>query len=262
MADLARRHVYFWERRTLYATTSNVTGWHRHFGASIAVSTRDTFRLETRERGGRYAAALVPPNLEHRALVPDARMVVLIVDPDSPDFRPLLRGLRPSSIRAIEGSVFAASREALDRIVDGRAAPAEVEACAASMVSLLARQEAVVLDPRVATVLERIRASFPDVPPLATLAADVGLSPNRLMTVFKKSLGLPIRRYLLWLRLRGCVRWLVDGANLTDTAHAAGFADSAHFSRVFRENFGMRPSEVFSADGSTVVRVMDAAARP
>jgi AraC-like DNA-binding protein len=32
--------------------------------------------------------------------------------------------------------------------------------------------------------------------------------------------------------------------SLTEAAHAAGFASSAHFSAAFREMFGMMPSEL------------------
>lgn len=35
-----------------------------------------------------------------------------------------------------------------------------------------------------------------------------------------------------------------DGRDLTSAAAASGFADSAHFSRVFRGMFGLTPSEV------------------
>ena len=35
-----------------------------------------------------------------------------------------------------------------------------------------------------------------------------------------------------------------DGLSLTETAHAAGFASSAHFSTAFRDMFGMMPSEL------------------
>jgi AraC-like DNA-binding protein len=254
-----KRHVYIWERKTLYATTSNETGWHRHFGASIAVSPDRPFRLETRKNGRDYMAALVPPNLEHRALAPEARMIVLLVDPDSPDFRPLLGGLTPSSIQDLDPALFSPCLKQMKQIIDGSASVSVVEKCAEAMVRVLQREAPSPLDSRIEGVLLRIRSTFPDVPPLALLAREQEISPNRLMTLFKASLGLPIRRYLLWIRLRESVRWLEGGANLTDTAHAAGFADSAHLSRVFRENFGMPPSVIFSPGAATVVRILDSA---
>ena len=36
----------------------------------------------------------------------------------------------------------------------------------------------------------------------------------------------------------------LDGVSLTEAAHAAGFASSAHFSTAFRDMFGMMPSEL------------------
>ena len=249
------RHLFIWERRTLYATTSNLTGWHRHFGASIAVSTDAPFRLESRNEGSEFLAALVPPNLEHRALAPETRMAVLIVDPDSVDFRPLVNGLSTTSIRALDRAAFLPCLKQMDQIIDGKADDRLVEKVADAMVTLLHREAPAPLDARIAGVLERIRSTFPNVPPLTILAREQNISSNRLMTLFKQSLGLPIRRYLLWLRLRDCVRWLERGNNLTDTAHAAGFADSAHLSRVFRDNFGMKPSDIFGAGSAAVVRM-------
>jgi AraC-like DNA-binding protein len=35
-------------------------------------------------------------------------------------------------------------------------------------------------------------------------------------------------------------------ADLTQAAHAAGFYDSAHFSRCFKEWFGIKPSAVYN----------------
>ena len=51
--------------------------------------------------------------------------------------------------------------------------------------------------------------------------------------------GLPFRTYLLWQRLTKAVELFAAGSTLTDAAHDAGFADSAHLSRTFRRMFGI-----------------------
>jgi AraC family transcriptional regulator len=57
--------------------------------------------------------------------------------------------------------------------------------------------------------------------------------------LFVEQTGLPFRTYLLWLRLTKAVESMAAGASLTEAAHEAGFADSAHFSRTFRRMFGV-----------------------
>ncbi|ATB26720.1 Transcriptional regulator, AraC family [Melittangium boletus DSM 14713] len=99
------------------------------------------------------------------------------------------------------------------------------------------------IHPRVRKVLRLLR----DLPPegdasLPTLAAQVGLSPGRLMHAFTESIGLPLRPYLAWLRLQRAAAGIVSGMSLGEAAHAAGFTDSAHMSRTFRRMLGMPPS--------------------
>ncbi|MEO6051520.1 MAG: helix-turn-helix domain-containing protein [Pyrinomonadaceae bacterium] len=53
---------------------------------------------------------------------------------------------------------------------------------------------------------------------------------------------MPVRRYLLWQRLRDAMHQLAHGSSLTETAHAAGFADSAYLTRTFRGMLGIAPS--------------------
>jgi AraC family transcriptional regulator len=73
---------------------------------------------------------------------------------------------------------------------------------------------------------------------LADAAALVSLSKPRLRHLFVEQTGLPFRTYLLWLRLMKGLDEFAAGASLTEAAHDAGFADSAHFSRTFRRMFG------------------------
>lgn len=79
------------------------------------------------------------------------------------------------------------------------------------------------------------------------LARAVGTSESWMTHNFSRMTGLPIRRYVLWRRLRLAVEAALAGATLTGAAHHAGFADSAHLSRTFRDNFGITPSRLLTA---------------
>lgn len=74
------------------------------------------------------------------------------------------------------------------------------------------------------------------------VAARVGISPSRLTHLFTEQVGIPLRRYVLWLRLRTAIERVRAGADLTDAAHTAGFADSAHLTRTCHSMFGLPPS--------------------
>lgn len=79
---------------------------------------------------------------------------------------------------------------------------------------------------------------------VSNLAATIGVSTSRLTHVFSTEVGIPLRSYARWLRLVRATELLADGDTITEAAHAAGFTDAAHFSRVFKAMFGLTPSEV------------------
>jgi AraC-like DNA-binding protein len=58
-------------------------------------------------------------------------------------------------------------------------------------------------------------------------------------------IGVPFQRFVLWRRLAAAFERLVAGATITEAAHAAGFADAAHFARTIRAMFGIRASDIF-----------------
>ena len=99
-------------------------------------------------------------------------------------------------------------------------------------------------DRRIQAVFEHVRAHTEDKILLEDLARRVHLSPGRLGHLFKDQVGVPVRRFLLWARLRRAHKHILRGASLTAAAHEAGFADSAHFSRAYRRLFGVSPSRM------------------
>lgn len=71
------------------------------------------------------------------------------------------------------------------------------------------------------------------------LAQAAHLSLSQLERLFGDRLGLPVRRLVLWRRLRLALAHVLAGSSLTAAAHEAGFADSAHFSRTMKKLFGV-----------------------
>lgn len=75
------------------------------------------------------------------------------------------------------------------------------------------------------------------------IARHVSLSESRLRHLFTEQVGIPLTKYILWVRVKVAIReMLKPGATLSDAAHQAGFTDHAHFTRTFRRMFGVSPS--------------------
>ncbi len=77
------------------------------------------------------------------------------------------------------------------------------------------------------------------------IADNIHLSQSQFIYLFKKQMGIPVRRYLLWLRLLEAIKQIMNGDSLTMAAHSCGFADSAHLSRTFKRMFGLTPAGLF-----------------
>lgn len=89
------------------------------------------------------------------------------------------------------------------------------------------------LDRRVAHAIESLRIDAP--------VADAGISRAHLAELFVRDVGTSMRTYRLWRRLlRALVAFTHSDA--TGAAHAAGFADLAHFSRTCRRMLGYTPT--------------------
>lgn len=97
-------------------------------------------------------------------------------------------------------------------------------------------------DERIVHVLEYLRKNLPVAPTVAEVAAEVYLSPSRLLHLFKAECGIGLGEYMLKLRLREARRYLLTNEPpISQVAAMAGFSDQSHFSALFRREFGLPP---------------------
>ena len=95
------------------------------------------------------------------------------------------------------------------------------------------------IDRRIARIVEALRDPTGEDRAPAMRASR--LSAAHLQALFARDVGLPLRSYALWRRLLHGLSH-VGPLDLTASAHAAGFADLAHFSRTCRRMLGYAPS--------------------
>lgn len=90
-----------------------------------------------------------------------------------------------------------------------------------------------------------MEANLEAVETVADLAAQVGLSPRRLESLFQQSLGTSPGAYRLSLRLAAAHRMLTDTSHpLAEIALRTGFSGAPALARAFRAKHGVTPSSL------------------
>ncbi|MEP7065601.1 MAG: AraC family transcriptional regulator [Gemmatimonadota bacterium] len=91
-------------------------------------------------------------------------------------------------------------------------------------------------------VEEALEAAITDPPPVDTLAAIAGVHPTHLLRTFRKYHGSTIANFVRARRLHKARTQLATTDHpLSMIALETGFADQAHFTRVFKHAFGDTP---------------------
>ena len=256
-ADLAAPpfRLYAWPQRLLVVGPSHASGSHRHHAVQIACGLHGPVAYRSPLGDCAGDLVLIPPDIAH-AHDAFGAAAVLYLDAEGDDWAQLRAG-GEGALRALPCAprLRGLARDAAARAGDACAASA---AARAYVEALLPRAETAVApdDALVATVCALVRERLGGTVTLTALAAAVHRSPSRLAHRFRAATGLPLRRYVLWRRLRAAVETAMRGASLTEAAHAAGFADSAHLSRTFRATFGIAPSFLFER-GRLAVTFLD-----
>ncbi len=209
------------------------TDVHAHHAVQIITATTSFTVRDEHGNGHRGTKVVVPADAPHRIEVGAQEGTVVFLEPESvPGRSAHLRAVRSGWIVA---PVLTPTRR--------RALAAVVDELVEHLAPVLTGDEATPRHPAVDAALRLLPCLVAAGPVSGTdLAAEVGLSVSRLTHLFTDQVGIPLRRYVLWSRLRLAVMRVQAGDDLTGAAHGAGFSDSAHLTRTTREMFGLPPS--------------------
>src|SRR5262245_3140219 len=242
-----RGRAYFRDDRVFYVGPDIPSVLHAHHAAQVCISLSGPLRIRSSPsaRWRRCDGAIIPPDVPHETDPPVPLIATFWLDADAPEARSIvpahardtIRALDPSRVRALVPGLHRCWQERFDAT---RAAGVLPDSIRLLLPSLVDSQPA--LDPRVVEARDLLRAAPERRLAIGEVARAVSLSPSRLAYLFRSQLGVPVRRYLLWLRLRDAVQEMTRGATITRAAHAAGFADTPHLDRTFRRMLGFTPS--------------------
>lgn len=223
---------------------------HRHISASLLVGLDQTFQLQVDGQWRRTRAAVVSPDVIQALDPGHASMWIAQMDPDSRHWR---------ALRHLVGDAGSADLN-LDRLdlpsVQEQGCEA-VERCLEGLLTSAGRSVEP-LDERVSRVCGMLRRELPEKLDVSLLAGYVGLSSSRLSHLFREQTGVPLRRFLLHLKMNRALAFWEPGKSVSQLASEAGFYDQPHLVRTTRDMFDALPSEYVTAGSFRVCRCQSA----
>lgn len=225
--------------RALYQGDLPTTSWHCHASPVLLLGLSGRFALHLRHQhhDERHTcrSALVSSGVEHVMDAAGEEVAAIYLEPDSAEARSL-----GQHFKALGSVIFDVATPVRTRTVT------QTRLCSFDLPALLALrwQAAAPIDRRVARSLHHLR--HPDLAACRrdTVAAGVHLSASRFNHLFSSEMGVSFRSYRVWSQVRAAIAAFGNNPSLTRAALDAGFADSAHFSRMFRQTLGLTPSSV------------------
>lgn len=93
---------------------------------------------------------------------------------------------------------------------------------------------------------------------LGELARELDVSPFHLARVFRATVGRSLHAWRTQVRLNVALERVLDGADLTTVALAAGFSSHSHFTHAFHAAFGAAPSTVRKLPAAALSKILTA----
>lgn len=226
--------------RALYIGDIPATGWHRHVSPVLLLGLSGRFAVHW--GAGQVEtchSALIGTGVPH-VFDPRGETVALVyLEPDSREARGLRGMFQQQGSVVLDVAAPVGARSA----IEGHLRHFDLQ----SLLRCALDFDEAPLDARVAHSLHLLRnPQALGAPRLqrGMLAAEAELSASRLNHLFRAQMGVSLRSYRVWSQVRLAMAGLALSPRLTDAALHGEFADSAHFSRMFRQTFGMTPSSV------------------
>jgi AraC-like DNA-binding protein len=242
--------LLLYEHYLLYVGSSFETVVHSHHASQVCIGLENTFQLsDAKMQVESFRAVVIAANANHKLEASKTAIASLFLDVQSDVYKALSTQYQLNKDKPF--LTLDLSKELLtklNQLHSGSYPWLEAKNICQQIISEITGEHklATGLDPRVIAVLEKLNSHTESQVPLDELAGMVHLSPSRLAHLFKSEVGTPIRRYSLWSRIRVAMKYALQHQSITEGAHYAGFTDSAHFSKVFKQMYGINPSAILN----------------
>ncbi len=235
------------ENLALFAGPLGRNALHSHSVPVLLAGLYGRFRLRIAGAGWLTCrTAVVPAGIRYEFDLKGDPLGVLYLEPHvgrADILVPLVR-----NTLEINGAVVGSDGEIslVRQLYETKAGREHIDAALLDLLSFSKPRASRRIDPRIARIIKDLHRQYESPVPIAQLARSASLSTSRLQHLFVREVGVPLRRFRTWLRLRAAIREVARGGTYTEAAHSAGFYDQSHFSREFRRTFGAPASRGLS----------------
>ncbi len=240
----------FWNDRFLWCSSSHLGGWTSRPSPAVLIGAWGELNVGHESWGCTGRAVLVGP-MVRRSIDAMEGFYSLNLDP----VHALSIALREEYFgkRGIWDLTSALSQKCLMEVSEHVRQPANCEESYSLTQKVLFDlfghlKDCPGHDPRILRAATWLRENLPNKAYMAELCELCDLSQGRLTHLFTEQMGVPIKSYLLAMKMRRAAEWFGQNRSLTEIAHMMGFSDSPHLSRAFQSYFSVPPSLLTNTD--------------
>lgn len=230
--------LYLWNTKAMYLGPSFETGEHSHNATQIVVGLRGDVKILINGEWKVGNFFIIPPNIKHKTVFLG---MVAMMYADSEDAR----------FDSKDSPSISISDEIKKKLLESFHSPPDVQGAEKIYDEVLkqvgfSRPRSGSIDGRVLKCLKYIDAHYTESLTMERMCTELQIPESTVSHLFSKEVGIPFRRYLIWKRLKSSVyHFLNSSCSLTEAAVEAGFSDQPHFTKCFKEIFGVNPSYIF-----------------
>ncbi|MEL6558534.1 MAG: AraC family transcriptional regulator [Bacteroidota bacterium] len=211
------------------------TELHSHPAVELIFAEHGVFSVITEfETQNDLSFSVVMSNQKHALVAEDCLLKVLMIEHQDQLVSNLLAD---HQISPVDGFVFSRQNAKLRLLLSDLSG------------QIMRKNPHPVYDDRVIRILDYIRnneVSYDDM--MAILPEVVHLSESRLSHLFKQEIGLSLKKYLIWDKLKKTIKnHLDEEEGLMESLIKSGFYDQPHFIRAFKTMMGISPAKVYNS---------------
>ena len=254
-----------WNKGSAIFFSSCVTPFHSHNHIQLVFDTQNNFKFRTKGQPWEtHKSLIIKENTVHQLDTNQSVQLIIYVDPASNLGQTLQKEwLADQEVRRMDITVFRLVNPYELQLTLLKPEGASLKNLVEKMLTrLCGYAQADPVDPRVAKVEDTISSSFPSEITIASLANMIHLSESRLRSLFRKTSGMSLYRYMLWHKIRYATNQIMSGNAVNDAAMDAGFTDSSHFHKTMVKIYGMSPSSFLKKNKPKDFMVYESSALP